>query len=142
MKRVFVSFIGTKVLSHGDDREVQISVCVTANQFCLLNHKNLFTRTNPRPLLVFCDPVVTQAQKKPQKLTCFCGFQHFEMAGVTGLEPAASGVTGRRSNQLSYTRLSGSPKRGALFMSRPRPGQAANASDLHIMQHLVQPAAK
>jgi hypothetical protein len=25
------------------------------------------------------------------------------MARVTGLEPAASGVTGRRSNQLSYT---------------------------------------
>ncbi len=25
------------------------------------------------------------------------------MAGVTGLEPAASAVTGRRSNQLSYT---------------------------------------
>ena len=28
------------------------------------------------------------------------------MARVTGLEPAASGVTGRRSNQLSYTRFS------------------------------------
>jgi hypothetical protein len=26
-----------------------------------------------------------------------------EMAGVTGLEPAASGVTGQRSNRLSYT---------------------------------------
>jgi hypothetical protein len=25
------------------------------------------------------------------------------MAGVTGLEPATSGVTGLRSNQLSYT---------------------------------------
>ncbi len=27
---------------------------------------------------------------------------HRELARVTGLEPAASGVTGRRSNQLSY----------------------------------------
>ena len=27
------------------------------------------------------------------------------MAGATGLEPATSGVTGRHSNQLSYTRI-------------------------------------
>ena len=27
-----------------------------------------------------------------------------KMARETGLEPAASGVTGRRSNQLSYSR--------------------------------------
>ena len=29
------------------------------------------------------------------------------LARVTGLEPATSGVTGRRSNQLSYTRSEG-----------------------------------
>ncbi len=36
------------------------------------------------------------------------------MARVTGLEPATSGVTGRRSNQLSYTReanTTGAPRR-------------------------------
>jgi hypothetical protein len=35
------------------------------------------------------------------------------MARVTGLEPATSGVTGRRSNQLSYTRASARRKRPA-----------------------------
>ena len=34
------------------------------------------------------------------------------MAEVTGLEPAASGVTGRRSNQLSYSRSQKRAPRG------------------------------
>jgi hypothetical protein len=37
------------------------------------------------------------------------------MARVTGLEPATSGVTGRHSNRLSYTRA-------FLKGQKPRPG--------------------
>ncbi len=37
------------------------------------------------------------------------------MARVTGLEPAASGVTGRRSNQLSYTRADVACATSAVF---------------------------
>ena len=40
------------------------------------------------------------------------------MARETGLEPAASAVTGRRSNQLSYSRKP--KKRRAPFNERPR----------------------
>ena len=36
------------------------------------------------------------------------------VARVTGLEPATSGVTGRRSNQLSYTRMTLTPQRRPL----------------------------
>ena len=39
--------------------------------------------------------------KKPQPVRV--AVFEARVAGVTGLEPAASGVTGRRSNQLSYT---------------------------------------
>ena len=34
-------------------------------------------------------------------------FYSRKLAGVTGLEPATSCVTGRRSNQLSYTPVNG-----------------------------------
>ena len=43
-------------------------------------------------------PVAIDTKTTPRSM------KHAEkVAGVTGLEPAASGVTGRRSNQLSYT---------------------------------------
>ena len=39
-----------------------------------------------------------------------------EMAGVAGLEPVTSAVTGQRSNQLSYT-----PAKGRRTLRKPRP---------------------
>ena len=42
------------------------------------------------------------------------------LARVTGLEPATSGVTGRRSNQLSYTRSG--KGRGIRLRQRSRQG--------------------
>ncbi len=49
-----------------------------------------------------------------------------EMARVTGLEPAASGVTGRRSNQLSYTRVAIPSLSGRrVVYARPRPWSSA-----------------
>ena len=56
--------------------------------------------------VVFFEKTGTGIRKRPgetrvvfAETTDFIG----KVAGVTGLEPAASGVTGRRSNQLSYT---------------------------------------
>ena len=39
----------------------------------------------------------------PSGGTPLSGIVETKMAGVTGLEPATSGVTGRHSNRLSYT---------------------------------------
>ena len=51
------------------------------------------------------------------------------MAGVTGLEPATSGVTGRRSNQLSYTPVARAP-RGGQILCLPRGCQCGRCASM------------
>src|SRR6185436_7012267 len=46
-----------------------------------------------------------------------------ERTGATGLEPATSGVTGRRSNQLNYA-----PERREIVAAVPRPGRSPGVS--------------
>jgi hypothetical protein len=59
-------------------------------------------------------------RRKSRRLFCTSFPIREGMARVTRLELAASGVTGRRSNQLSYTRM----VRGAVFSSRIQVAQA------------------
>jgi hypothetical protein len=94
------------------------------------------TRLTPRQSGVTIVPNVAlrkrkKRRSKTQKCVCFSiviwetaqarhGSRWREMARVTGLEPAASGVTGRRSNQLSYTRVVGPRNYDAgTLLSRP-----------------------
>ena len=52
---------------------------------------------------------------------------------MTRLELAASGVTGRRSNQLSYTRM----VRGAVFSSRSQGAQAISHRYFRILKMVL-----
>ena len=56
------------------------------------------------------------------------------MAGTTGLEPATSDVTGRRSNQLSYV-----PAWDVFQCSTPAPAKPESASDVYKLAALLAP---
>ena len=56
------------------------------------------------------------------------------MAGVAGLEPVTSAVTGQRSNQLSYTpaKGGGEPYASRPFASRQQNIRAADAKEVGV----------
>jgi hypothetical protein len=56
----------------------------------------------PRPPLAPCFTAIRDAQEERLKDPKADPKSGVTIAGATGLEPATSGVTGRRSNQLSY----------------------------------------
>ena len=56
---------------------------------------------------------------------------------MTGLEPATSGVTGRRSNQLSYIRVTATSPRGASDMTRLESCQRPSANQRESAVHKI-----
>ena len=62
-----------------------------------------------------------------------------EVAGATGLEPAASGVTGRRSNQLSYAPFLGS--RSLKLRAPASQEMGSPARDLSTPADKIEPRA-
>ena len=54
-----------------------------------------------------------------------------KMARETGLEPATSGVTGRRSNQLSYSRVTRMCPRGTRGELKAGPSEVKDVGTFH-----------
>src|ERR1700730_14854529 len=61
-------------------------------------------RSSPMPLKFWGDFIASHA---PERYTLAGLTRLPALAGETGIDPAPSGVTGRRSNQLSYSRFGG-----------------------------------
>ena len=73
-----------------------------------VQHLKVFDRTDDLPDALLSGQETSRLRQRvrraPDAVPRFPGLVE-AMARVTGLEPATSGVTGRRSNQLSYTRI-------------------------------------
>ncbi len=74
---------------------------------------------------LYLNPLKTRSAAKSRRVSAF------DLAGPTGLEPATSGVTGRRSNRLNYDPALGNLANLRWVRGIPEEGASYGLAEIH-----------